>query len=102
MFISKQTRVVSGRAPPKNPAGKSSKNLQARDRVQYDTTAKTIGATVQNKVDTVNNPLLANLTKKQTQATFSSNVPRFNEKPKDEAQSYIGPGYYEKRSQFEP
>jgi hypothetical protein len=75
--------------------------MTAMDKVQYDIHANTIGATIQNKVEAVNNPLLANLTRKQSQATFNSNVPRFNAKVRDEAQTYIGPGYYEKRSQFD-
>ena len=59
--------------------------MTAKDKVQYDIHANTIGATIKSKSETVNNPLLANLTRKQSQATFNSNVPRFNVKPRDEA-----------------
>jgi hypothetical protein len=49
----------------------------------------------------VNNPLLASLqTKNNTTLAFSSNAPRFMNKASDESEAFLGPGYYEQRSQF--
>eukprot|EP00350_Pseudokeronopsis_sp_OXSARD2_P011540 CAMPEP_0170542158 /NCGR_PEP_ID=MMETSP0211-20121228/1673_1 /TAXON_ID=311385 /ORGANISM="Pseudokeronopsis sp., Strain OXSARD2" /LENGTH=47 /DNA_ID= /DNA_START= /DNA_END= /DNA_ORIENTATION= len=42
------------------------------------------------------NPLLANLkAKRDTKLGFTSNAPRFSDKKVDEADAFIGPGYYD-------
>lgn len=42
------------------------------------------------------NPLLANLkAKRGLNPGFSSNAPRFSDKRVEEAETFLGPGYYE-------
>ncbi len=49
----------------------------------------------------VGNPLLANLkAKRGINAPFSSNARRFEEKRIDEAETFLGPGYYEQQAAF--
>lgn len=55
---------------------------------------------MRKKVESITNPILANLTKK-TQSGFSSLAPRFNNQNTDEALAFIGPGYYEQKGQFD-
>lgn len=66
-----------------------------KEVLQYDTDAYTIGQVVKKKSENTSNPLLANLTKRNQRSGFSSIAPRFNAKTKDEAETFIGPGYYE-------
>jgi hypothetical protein len=48
------------------------------------------------------NPLLANLkAKRGLNPGFSSNAPRFSDKRVEEAETFLGPGYYELQSTFE-
>lgn len=69
--------------------------------VCYDDNSHTIDHRLQKKLDSVNNPVLAQLTTKtSTTMAFSSNAPRFQEKICDE-ETYIGPGYYEQKSGFD-
>lgn len=50
----------------------------------------------------VGNPLLANLkAKRGINPAFSSNAERFPLKKIDEAETFLGPGYYEQQSTFE-
>lgn len=72
--------------------------------VQYDNKTGTIGEVVRQKVESgLGNPLLANLkAKRQAQAAaqgthfgFNSNAERFPERRVPEAETYLGPGYYE-------
>ena len=73
--------------------------------LQYDTQTRTISGDLRRKVDNISNPLLASLVKKGAQTPFNTAAARFAyEQPgaqKDEAQSFVGPGYYDKKSQFE-
>ena len=49
------------------------------------------------------NPLLANLkAKRGINPAFSSNAPRFQERRVDEPEAFLGPGYYEQQSTFDP
>ncbi len=65
--------------------------------LQYDDKSHTIADQVQRKVEAgVGNPLLANLkAKRGLGAGFSSNAERFPNKKVDEAETFLGPGYYE-------
>ncbi len=48
------------------------------------------------------NPLLANLkAKRGINPAFTSNAPRFADKRVDEAETFIGPGYYDQQSTFD-
>ena len=48
------------------------------------------------------NPLLANLkAKRGINPAFTSNAPRFQDKRVEEAETFLGPGYYEHQSTFE-
>ena len=61
----------------------------------------TIAKSVQKKVDQAHNPILALLGAKPASGmAFSSNAPRFQEKVADESEAFLGPGYYDHRSQF--
>lgn len=55
---------------------------------------------MKRKVEAIQNPLLANLTKRNNQMAFASNAPRFGKQKIDEAETFLGPGYYEQKSQF--
>jgi len=70
--------------------------------VQYDDKTKTISEEVKKKVE-AGNPLLANLkAKRGINPGFSSNAQRFPLKRVEEAETFLGPGYYESHSAFEP
>lgn len=71
--------------------------------VQYDDKTHTISDDVRRKVEAgVGNPLLANLkAKRGINAGFSSNAQRFPDKKMDEAETFLGPGYYEQQNTFE-
>lgn len=90
MFISKTKRGVSATSTAATNKGKDKQQAV----LQYDVDSKTIGAQVKKKVETISNPILASLAKK-TQSGFSSIAPRWNNNQSDEAQAFIGPGYYE-------
>jgi hypothetical protein len=92
MFISKTKRGVSATTAKTSKSGKG----VASGVLQYDVESKTINATVRQKVDTITNPLLANLAKK-SQTGFSTLAPRFNNNNADEAVTFVGPGYYEQK-----
>ena len=92
MFISKTKRGASATSTKVSKGGKGIDS----GIIQYDVESKTINAQVRKKVESITNPLLANLAKK-TQSGFSSLAPRFIDKPSDEAVAFIGPGYYEQR-----
>jgi hypothetical protein len=89
MFISKTRRGASATST-KASKGK----VLDSGIIQYDVESKTINAEVRKKIDSITNPLLANLAKK-TQSGFSSLAPRFNNNNSDEAVAFVGPGYYE-------
>jgi len=92
MFTSKTKRMQY-----MNEAGPT----QAAHVVQYDNQQNTIAANVRKKVEALNNPLLANLHgKNSTTLAFLSNAPRFGNKNSDESEAFLGPGYYEQKSQF--
>jgi hypothetical protein len=65
--------------------------------IQYDDKAYTIKEEVKRKVEAgIGNPLLANLkAKRGINAGFSSNASRFPKKRVEEAEVFLGPGYYE-------
>ena len=67
--------------------------------MQYDNSSNTIKDQMNKNVMTgAGNPLLANLKAKRDtdhKLGFTSNAPRFNEKKVDEADAFIGPGYYD-------
>ena len=92
MFIS-QTR--------RNPLEDKAKNAQTI--VQYDVNSGTINDNVRRKVEAnIGNPLLANLkAKRGYKYEFGSSAPRFQEKKVEEAETFLGPGYYEQGSTFE-
>jgi hypothetical protein len=92
MFISKTKRGASATSTKVSKSGK----VIDSGIIQYDVESKTINAQVRKKVESITNPLLANLAKK-TQSGFSSLAPRFIDKPSDEAVAFIGPGYYEQK-----
>lgn len=71
--------------------------------IQYDIQTNTITDQVKKKVEAgAGNPLLANLkAKRGINPAFTSNAPRFQEKKVDEADTFLGPGYYEHQSTFE-
>jgi hypothetical protein len=47
------------------------------------------------------NSLLTDLKmKRKINPGFSSNAPRFSEKRQEEAEAFLGPGYYEQQSSF--
>lgn len=76
-------------------------SVQAANIVQYDNQANTIALNAKKKVETTNNPLLANLQgKNHTTMAFLSNAPRFGGQNSDDSEAFLGPGYYEQRSQF--
>lgn len=71
-------------------------------KVGQGSDVNTIAQNVQKKVDQAQNPILALLgAKPNPNMAFSSNAPRFADKIVDESETFIGPGYYECRSQFE-
>jgi hypothetical protein len=59
---------------------------------------------VRRKVEAgVGNPLLASLKMKRDEKIgFSSNALRFQNNKVDEAETFLGPGYYEQGSSFQP
>ena len=71
--------------------------------VQYDANTNTISDVIKKKVEAgVGNPLLANLkAKRGINPAFSSMAPRFHDKKVDEAEAFLGPGYYEQQNTFE-
>lgn len=80
------------------------KHITEQPTVQYDNTTNTIGESVRQKVESgLGNPLLANLKAKRQAAAdtngshfgFSSNADRFPARHVPEAETYLGPGYYE-------
>jgi hypothetical protein len=74
----------------------SQNQLAAANIVQYDIQANTIALNIKKKTENQNNPLLANLQgKNMTTMAFSSNAPRFGNKNSDDAEAFLGPGYYE-------
>lgn len=62
--------------------------------LQYDIASNTIGESVKHK-DHVSNPLLANLAKRSQVLPFGSTVPKGGHKKINEAETFIGPGYYD-------
>lgn len=106
MFISKSRRQFSGQSRKSTNAGSRATGLvqqpsQPKGVVQYDISTNTIAATVSKKADAVNNPLLANLTKRNQNAAFSSGTNRWKGGKTDEAAAFLGPGYYEQKGQFD-
>jgi hypothetical protein len=79
------------------------KSRAALPVVQYDDKTNTISDQVRKKIEAgVGNPLLANLkAKRGINPAFSSNAQRFPSKKVDEAETFLGPGYYEQQSTFE-
>lgn len=79
------------------------KSKAALGVLQYDDKTNTISDQVRKKVEAgVGNPLLANLkAKRGINPAFSSNAERFPAKKVDEAETFLGPGYYEQQSTFE-
>ena len=74
---------------------------QAHHQVAYDIEAYTIAQNMRKKAEILNNPLLASVQgKNQTTLAFLSNAPRFGGNLADESEAFLGPGYYEQRSQF--
>lgn len=71
--------------------------------LQYDDKSNTISEQVRRKVEAgAGNPLLANLkAKRGINPAFSSNAQRFPDKKVDEAETFLGPGYYEQQSTFD-
>lgn len=79
------------------------KSRAALPVVQYDDKTNTISEEVRRKVEVgVGNPLLANLkAKRGVNPGFSSNAQRFPQKKLDEAETFLGPGYYEQQGTFD-
>jgi hypothetical protein len=79
------------------------KSKAALPIVQYDDKTGTISEEVRRKIEAgVGNPLLANLkAKRGVNPAFSSNAQRFPPKKIEEAETFLGPGYYEQHSTFE-
>jgi hypothetical protein len=79
------------------------KARQTQPILQYDDKTNTIGEEVRRKVEAgAGNPLLANLkAKRGLNPAFSSNAQRFPDKKIDEAETFLGPGYYEQQGTFE-
>ena len=73
------------------------KSKAALPIVQYDDKTNTISEQVRRKIEAgAGNPLLANLkAKRGLNPAFSSNAQRFPNKKVDEAETFLGPGYYE-------
>lgn len=95
MFISQTKR---------NPYENSKSKATMSVALQYDDKSHTIADQVQRKIEAgVGNPLLANLkAKRGLGAGFSSNAERFPAKRVDEAETFLGPGYYEQPNTFDP
>ena len=86
------------------------KHIQDQAVVQYDSKTNTIGEVVRQKVESgLGNPLLANLKAKRQAAAeasgshfgFNSNAERFPDKRSNEAETYLGPGYYDVANTFD-
>lgn len=79
------------------------KSKAALGVLQYDDKTNTISDQVRKKIEAGNgNPLLANLkAKRGINPAFTSNAERFPIKKVDEAETFLGPGYYEQQSTFE-
>lgn len=94
MFISKQWRGLLNEGKTAPPPSKLKKKGAAAI-VQYDNKTCTIQDEAKRKIEALQNPLLANLSKRNSTLAFSTTAPRFNEKPVDEVETFLGPGYYE-------
>lgn len=72
--------------------------------VQYDVNTNTISDQIKKKAEGgYGNSLLTDLKlKRKINPGFSSNAPRFQAKKVDEAEAFLGPGFYEIKSNFEP
>ena len=71
--------------------------------VQYDDRINTINYEKERKSQASSNPHLNKLrAQRGLNPGFSSNAPRFNEKKVDEPDTFLGPGYYEQQSAFDP
>jgi hypothetical protein len=91
MFISQTKRNKDG-------FGMNASKNQKSKVLQYDNIHNTIQEVVNKKTDPSanSNPLIANIkAKRGVKSGFSSNVPRFQGKKIDEADQFVGPGYYD-------
>ena len=101
MFISKSKRSASQAANAK----RDMRDHRVSDLVCYDMTANTISANAKKNVDKINNPIVAQLNakmgfKNSTTLAFSAKEPRFKKEQTCDEETYIGPGYYEQKSQL--
>ena len=96
MFISKTQRNAH------QSLVKKSHQNPGLQKVGLGSEVNTIGHNVKKKVEQANNPIIAMITSKtNTTMAFTSNAPRFNGKVADEAETFLGPGYYDIKSTFE-
>ena len=96
MFISKTQRNAHA-----NIVKRTQQN-EGLQKVGLGQEVNTIGYNIKKRADQANNPIAAILSNKNnTTMAFSSNAPRFNNKVVDEAETFLGPGYYDIKSAFE-